>query len=75
MTALSTRTIRQAGLVAAIVISCASYAGASELPGGYSCSDLRAKVSEYGATTVLAMAKSHGYSDRAISRVRNKCGV
>jgi hypothetical protein len=75
MTALLAKTIRQASLVAAVVISCVSYASASELPGGYSCSDLRAKVSEYGAPLVLSMAKSHGYSDKAISRVRNKCGV
>jgi hypothetical protein len=75
MSALLTRTIRQAGLVAAIVISCVSYANAGELPGGYSCNDLRAKVSAYGATTVISMAKSHGYSDRTILRVRNKCRV
>ena len=75
MTALLTRTIRQAALVAAVVISCTSYASASELPGGYSCNDLRNKVSEYGASLVLSMAKSHGYTDQAITRVRNKCGV
>lgn len=75
MTALLTRTLRQAAFAAAIVISCAGHASASELPGGYSCNDLRAKVSEYGATLVLSMAKSHGYSDQAISQVRNKCGV
>ncbi len=75
MTALLTRTIRQAALVAAVVISCASCANASELPGGYSCNDLREKVSAYGATLVISMAKSHGYSDQTISRFRNKCGV
>lgn len=75
MTALLTRTIRQAGLVAAVVIYCANYASASELPGGYSCNDLRHKVSEYGATLVISMAKSHGYTDQAISHFRNKCGV
>ena len=75
MTALLTRTIRQAALVAAVMISSLSYASASELPGGYTCNDLRAKVSEYGATLVLSMAKSHGYTDQAISQVRNKCGV
>ena len=75
MTNNCAKTIRQAGLVAAVVISCLSHANASELPGGYSCNDLRQKVSAYGAPLVISMAKSHGYSDQTISRFRNKCGV
>ena len=75
MTALLTKTIRQAAFAAIVMIFCVSHASASELPGGYSCNDLRSKVSEYGATLVLSMAKSHGYSDQTISHIRNKCGV
>lgn len=52
-----------------------SYAGATELPGGYNCMDLRSKVSEYGTIVLISMAKSRGFSDHDILAVRKKCGV
>lgn len=35
-------------------------AKAAELPGGYTCQDLRTKVAEYGAMLILASARSRG---------------
>lgn len=50
-------------------------AKASDLPGGYTCSDLRSKVAAYGRTLILAAARSRGFSDKDIAHIRGKCGV
>ena len=45
----------------AILMLPMSYAGATELPAGYSCADLRNKVSEYGTVLLISMARTRGY--------------
>ena len=50
-------------------------AKAAALPGGYTCSDLRSKVVQYGATLILASARSRGFSDKEIAHIRGKCRV
>lgn len=50
-------------------------ANAADLPGGYTCSDLRTKVAEYGARLILAAARSRGFSEKDIALIRGKCGV
>lgn len=67
--------------VAAVSILGSSYADASKLhrvttlPAGYTCIDLRNKVSEYGEIVLVSAAKTRGYSDRDIWRIRKKCKV
>lgn len=48
---------------------------AAGLPGGYTCNDLRTKVADYGATLILASARSRGFSEKDIARIRGKCRV
>ena len=48
---------------------------AADLPGGYTCQDLRSKVAEYGATLILASARSRGFTDKDIAQIRGKCRV
>jgi hypothetical protein len=48
---------------------------AADLPSGYTCQDLRAKVAEYGVKLLLASARGRGFSDAEIARIRGKCGV
>lgn len=50
-------------------------AGAAPLPGGYTCTDLRSKVSQYGEIVVISMAKSRGFTDQVISQIRRKCRI
>lgn len=50
-------------------------AKAEGLPGGYTCTDLRTKVAEYGRTLILAAARSRGFSEKDITHIRGKCGV
>ena len=50
-------------------------AKAAGLPGGYTCNDLRTKVAEYGATLILASARSRGFSEKDIAHIRGKCRV
>ena len=63
------------GISMAISLLSVSYAGATELPAGYSCMDLRSKASEYGSVVLISMAKSRGLSDHDILAVRKKCRV
>ena len=51
------------------------FANAADLPGGYTCDDLRTKVAEYGPTIVLASARSRGFSEKDITHIRQKCRV
>jgi len=51
------------------------FANAADLPGGYTCQDLRAKVAEYGATLILASARSRGFSEKDIAHIRQMSGV
>ena len=46
-----------------------------ELPGGYTCSDLRNKVASYGTTLVLMIARGQGISEGEIVRIRRRCRV
>lgn len=48
---------------------------AADLPGGYTCQDLRTKVAEYGVKLLLASARSRGFSDTDIAQIRGKCRV
>lgn len=48
---------------------------AADLPAGYTCQDLRTKVVEYGATVILASARSRGFSEKEIAEIRHKCRV
>jgi hypothetical protein len=48
---------------------------AADLPAGYTCHDLRNKVVEYGATVILASARSRGFSEKEIAQIRQKCRV
>ena len=50
-------------------------AKAADLPGGYTCSDLRSKVAEYGVKLLLASARSRGFSEADIAQIRGKCRV
>ena len=50
-------------------------AGAGDLPGGYSCSDLRSTVATYGAAIVLVAARDRGLTERQIVSIRQRCGV
>lgn len=53
----------------------AGNAKAADLPSGYTCHDLRTKVVEYGATVILASARSRGFSEKEIAHIRQKCRV
>lgn len=48
---------------------------AADLPSGYTCHDLRARVAEYGVKLLLASARSRGFSETEIARIRGKCRV
>ena len=48
---------------------------AADLPSGYTCHDLRTKVAEYGAALILTSARSRGFSEADIARIRHKCRV
>lgn len=48
---------------------------AADLPGGYTCQDLRTKVAEYGVKLILASARSRGFSETVITQIRGKCRV
>ena len=50
-------------------------AKAADLPGGFTCHDLRTKVVEHGATMILASARSRGFSEKEIAQIRQKCRV
>ena len=50
-------------------------AKADDLPGGYTCSDLRSIVVQYGAALILASARSRGLSEKDIAHIRGKCRV
>lgn len=63
------------GVSIAISLLGMSYADAAKLPAGYSCMDIRSKVSEYGTIVLISMAKSRGFSDRDILTVRKECKV
>jgi hypothetical protein len=50
-------------------------AQAGDLPGGYSCNDLRSTVASYGASLVLTAARGRGLSEREIVSIRRRCKV
>jgi hypothetical protein len=52
-----------------------AHVNAADLPGGYTCHDLRTKVTDYGVKLVLASARSRGFSETEIARIRGKCRV
>src|ERR1700712_1844496 len=64
--------------IIATALCCASsiaHVAAADLPSGYTCHDLRTKVAEYGATLILASARSRGFSEQEIAHIRGKCRV
>ena len=70
--------VKPAGLAAAFFIALAGAsvpAKAADLPGGYTCTDLRTKVAEYGVKLILASARSRGFSEADIAQIRGKCRV
>jgi hypothetical protein len=68
-------TVMAAALCCASPVLHISDAAAAELPGGYTCNDLRSKVAEYGATLILATARRRGFSEKDIAHIRGKCRV
>jgi hypothetical protein len=48
---------------------------AADLPGGYTCSDLKDTVATYGASVVLAAARGKGIPEHEITRIRRQCKV
>ena len=48
---------------------------AADLPGGYTCQDLRTKVAEYGVKLLLVSARNRGFSETQIASIRGKCRV
>jgi hypothetical protein len=46
-----------------------------DLPGGYSCRDLRSTVASYGAELVLTAARGRGIPEREIVNIRRRCRV
>lgn len=62
-----------AALAAVLLTGGASVA--SELPGGYTCSDIRTTVASYGASVVLAAARGRGIPEKDIARIRQQCRV
>ena len=53
----------------AIVLFCLFASPAYAMP----CWMIKKAVATYGETVAINWAKAHGYSDRDIERVRNKC--
>ena len=68
-------TVITTALCCALSVLHTGDAAAAELPGGYTCQDLRSKVAEYGATLILASARSRGFSEKDIANIRGKCRV
>lgn len=69
---------KSTGIAAALVISLSAVPGAvkaADLPGGYTCEDLRTKAAEYGVKVLLASARSRGISEAVIASIRGKCRV
>ncbi len=68
---------KSAGFVVAffMTFSSAPSVQAADLPGGYTCQDLRSKVAEYGVKLLLASARSRGFSATDIAQIRGKCRV
>jgi len=66
------------GFAAAFFVALAGLPGhakAADLPGGYTCHDLRTKVAEYGVKLLLVSARSRGFSETQITHIRGKCKV
>ena len=61
-------------LFAAVLLTM-DFAKASDLPGGYTCHDVRTKVAEHGRTIVIASARIRGFSEKDIAHIRQKCRV
>lgn len=72
------KILKPAGFAVAFFIAfsaATTRANAADLPGGYTCQDLRTKVAEYGVKLLLASARSRGVSETEIARIRGKCRV
>ena len=64
------------GMMAAfLAFGLSSYAQAGDLPGGYSCRDLRSTVASYGAELVLTAARGRGIPEHQIASIRQRCRV
>lgn len=62
-------------MVACAALGLSSYAHAGDLPGGYSCRDLRSTVASYGAELVLTVARGRGIPEYQIVNIRRRCRV
>ena len=72
---MSFRAVGLSLAVFTVTLSIACVGKAAELPGGYSCGDLKNTVATYGAWVVLAAARQRGIYDREISQIRRQCKV
>ncbi len=61
-------------LFAALLLTTTN-AEAARFRPGYTCHDLRAMVTEYGSSFILASARSRGFSELDIAHIRRKCRV
>ena len=62
-------------MVACVTLGLSSFAHAGDLPGGYSCRDLRSTVASYGAELVLTAARGRGIPEHQIVTIRRRCKV
>jgi hypothetical protein len=62
-------------MAACVLLGSSSFAQAGDLPGGYSCRDLRSTVASYGAELVLTAARGRGISEHEIVSIRRRCRV
>ena len=70
-----TRSIGYGMMAACVLLGSSSLAQAGDLPGGYSCRDLRSTVASYGAELVLTAARGRGIPEREIVNIRRRCRV
>jgi hypothetical protein len=62
-------------MAACVLLGSSSFALAGDLPGGYSCRDLRSTVASYGAELVLTAARGRGIPEHEIVSIRRRCRV
>ena len=71
----SMKVARAAVVVALSILGSSTFCLAAELPGGYTCGDVKNTVATYGAAVVLAAARQRGITEKEISHIRQQCRV
>ena len=71
----STKLAKAAVVVAVSILVSTTFGLAAELPGGYTCGDVKNTVATYGAAVVLAAARQRGITEKEISHIRQQCRV